>query len=358
MIIKMTIKKKKSRSFRGAAAVVLLLAVIAALGGAGGIIMSDRAGVKLNSEVIILDIPSGASASGIAKQLSDSGIIKFPLVFKLEARRNNYASSIKPGQVKIQNGMSYREILESLCEDNRDARKLVIPEGFEQKQIQERVAAEGFCTAEEFEAATHDSYDYDFLAGLPDRQYRLEGYLYPDTYNIPEGATAHDIIDMMLSEFDAQVTDEMKAKLAGLPVKGLKLDDVITLASVIERETDSDTERAKVAGIFYNRLNMGMKLQSCATVQYILGERKPVLSIADTQIDSPYNTYVYSGLPAGPIANPGIECIRAALEPENTDYLYFVAGKDGKHIFSKTYEEHLAAMNSTESAVKVENGGQ
>lgn len=354
----MTIKKHKPSRSRGTAAIVLLLAVIAVLGSMGGIIMSDRAGVKLNAESISLNIQNGASASGIAQQLSDEGIIKFPLVFKLEARRNNYAASIKPGQLVINNGMSYREILELLCSDNRGTRKLIIPEGFEQKQIQERVSSEGFCTAEEFEAATHDAYGYDFLVGLPDRQYRLEGYLYPDTYNIPEGATAHDIIDMMLTEFNNHVTDEMKGKIAGLPVSGLTLDNVITLASVIERETDSEAERAKVAGIFYNRLNKGMKLQSCATVQYILGERKPVLSISDTQIDSPYNTYVYSGLPAGPIANPGIECIRAALDPEKTDYLYFVADKNGNHIFSKTYEEHLAAMNSADSAVKVENGGQ
>ena len=147
----------------------------------------------------------------------------------------------------------------------------------------------------------------------------------------------------------------MTSKISNLPVSGMTLDNVITMASIIERETNSDTERAKVAGVFYNRLKQNMKLQSCATVQYVLGERKAVLSIADTQIDSPYNTYLYSGLPAGPIANPGIDCIKAALEPESTDYLYFVAGKDGKHIFSKTYEEHLAAMNSTDSAVKVEN---
>ena len=354
----MTIKKHKSSRLRGTAAIILLLAVIAVFGSIGGIIMSDRSGVKLKEESISLDIQNGANASGIAQQLSDAGIIRFPLVFKLEARKNNYETSIKPGQLVIKNGMSYREILELLCSDNRSTRKLVIPEGFEQKQIQERVASEGFCTAEEFEAATHDDYGYSFLTGLPDRQYRLEGYLYPDTYNIPDGATAHDIIDMMLAEFNTQVTDEMKSRLAELPVSGFTLDNVITLASVIERETDSDTERAKVAGIFYNRLNKGMKLQSCATVQYILGERKPVLSISDTQIDSPYNTYVYSGLPTGPIANPGIDCIKAALEPEATDYLYFVAGKDGNHIFSKTYEEHLAAMNSADSAVKVENGGQ
>lgn len=353
----MAIIKHKSSRHSGMFLIIVLLIAITAVGSAGGYIMSDRSGVKLGSESVTLNIENGASASSIAQQLYDEGIIKFPSVFKLDARKNNYASSIKPGIIEIKDRMSYREILDLLCSDNRNSKKLVIPEGFEQKQVRDRVVSEGFCTAEEFDAAVNDNYGYDFLANLPPRQYKLEGYLYPDTYIIPDGATAHDIIDMMLAEFDTQITDEMLSKISELPVSGFTLDDVITMASIIERETDSDTERAKVAGIFYNRLNRNMKLQSCATVQYILGERKPVLSIADTQIDSPYNTYVYAGLPSGPIANPGIDCIKAALEPESTEYLYFVAGKDGQHIFSKTYEEHLAAMNSAESAVRVESEG-
>lgn len=353
----MAITKHKSTGHSGIVFIAILLIAVAAVSGAGGYIMSDCSGVKLGSESVTLNIESGASASSIAQQLYDEGIIKFPSVFKLSARRNNYAASIRPGVIEIKNGMSYTDILDLLCSDNRNSRKLIIPEGFEQNQIRDRIVAEGFCSAEEFDAAVNDNYGYDFLSNLPARKNRLEGYLYPDTYIISEGATAHDIIDMMLAEFDAQVTDEMISKIRELPVSGFTLDDVITMASIIERETDSDTERAKVAGIFYNRLNQNMKLQSCATVQYILGERKSVLSIADTQIDSPYNTYVYSGLPAGPIANPGIDCIKAALEPEDTDYLYFVAGKNGDHIFSKTYEEHLKAMNSAESAVRVESEG-
>ena len=109
-----------------------------------------------------------------------------------------------------------------------------------------------------------------------------------------------------------------------------------------------------MAGVFYNRINSGMKLQSCATVQYILGERKPVLSIADTQIDSPYNTYIYAGFPLGPISNPGIACIEAALYPEETDAYYFVQGQDGQHIFSNTYEEHLAAMQGMTPSISVD----
>ena len=180
----------------------------------------------------------------------------------------------------------------------------------------------------------------------------MEGYLFPATYEIPNGMSAHDIIDLMLAAFDNQFKPEYYERATEL---GLTVDEVITMASIVERETDSGTERAKVAGVFYNRRNSGMKFQSCATVQYILGERKPVLSIADTQIDSPYNTYMYAGFPIGPICNPGTECIEAALYPEATDAYYFVLGKDGSHIYSKTYEEHLAAMQSTEQNISVDD---
>ena len=163
--------------------------------------------------------------------------------------------------------------------------------------------------------------------------------------------TEHEIIDLMLQAFNNQFKDEYYDRAAQM---GMTVDQVITMASIIERETDSEAERSKVAGVFYNRINSGMKLQSCATVQYLLGERKPVLSIADTQIDSPYNTYIYPGLPIGPISNPGIACIEAALYPEQTDAYYFVQGQDGQHIFSNTYEEHLAAMKEMTPSISVD----
>ena len=134
----------------------------------------------------------------------------------------------------------------------------------------------------------------------------------------------------------------------------MTVDAVVTMASVVERETNSDSERAKVAGVFYNRLNSGMKLQSCATVQYVLGERKPILSIADTKINSPYNTYVYAGLPIGPICNPGEECIKAALYPEETDAYYFCLSASGEHIFSTNFEDHVKAMETMDLTVNVD----
>lgn len=319
---------------------ISLLVIFAAV---TGFIMADCNDIEIGRESITVEIGRGASVSSVAEQLKNDGIIKHPTVFRIVSRMNGYDGMIKPGSVVIKNKMSYKDILEALIKDNRNSRTLVIPEGFEMKQIAARLESEGFCTAQEFYTAAQDEYPYSFLAELPAREMRLEGYLYPDTYTISPGASAHDIIDMMLSEFDRTFNDTYISRAEEM---NMTIDQIVTMASIIERETDSSAERAKVAGVFYNRIKTGMRLQSCATVQYILGERKPVLSISDTQIDSPYNTYMKDGLPAGPIANPGIDCIEAALYPEETSYLYFVAGADGKHIFSETYEEHMAASNS------------
>lgn len=336
----MIVKVQKKNAVRGRTVFIVLFALILCAAAAAGMILADVSDIDIGVEKRTVEISGGVGVSEVAKQLSDEEIIKYPLVFRMMSRMGGYDSNIKPGMLNIEDKMSYKEILTRLCSDNRMTNRLVIPEGFEQKQIAARLNEQGFCTEDEFYAALNDDYGYDFLNGLTGN--KLEGYLYPDTYIISEGASAHDIIDMMLSEFNTVFTGEYRAKAQEM---NMSINDIITMASIIERETDRDDERAKVAGVFYNRIKKNMNLQSCATVQYILGERKPVLSIEDTQIESPYNTYIHSGLPIGPIANPGIECIKAALYPEDTEYLYFVADENGGHIFSKTYEEHLAAMN-------------
>ena len=166
--------------------------------------------------------------------------------------------------------------------------------------------------------------------------------MFPDTYQFTANMSAHDILQVMLNRFDEIYTDKYQARAAEL---GMTTDEVVTLASVIEREAASPDEARLVSSVFHNRLKSSdyPYLQSCATVQYVLKERKPVLSVADTKIDSPYNTYQNKGLPVGPIASPGKSSLEAALYPADTDYLFFVVGKDGKTVFSKTYEEHLRA---------------
>ncbi|MBP3359711.1 MAG: endolytic transglycosylase MltG [Clostridia bacterium] len=299
--------------------------------------VSDIAGVSKGTSITI---DEGMTTAKAAERLKEDGVIKFPLIFRLISRQLGYDTKIRPGICTVSAGMSYKEILESFTTAKAETVKVVIPEGYEAKEIAERLSE--LVSESEFYKAMSLDYDYDFLKNLPEREVPLEGYLFPATYEFEKGISAEEIINTMLSAFDKHFTDEYKARANEL---GKSIDEIVTLASIIERESNSAEDRAKVAGVFYNRLKKNMKLQSCATIQYILKERKTVLSTEDTKIESPYNTYLYSGLPKGPISSPGEECIKAALYPEETDALYFVLGPDGKHIFSKTYEEHLKAKN-------------
>lgn len=348
----MAIKVKES-GFAIWKVLVILAAIIVLAGAAGfGIVLHDSTGVHLDSDVKI-SVEEGDGADSVAEKLKENGVIKYPLVFKLISRMNGYDSEFQPGAATITNGMSYSEILDELIAVDRDTVKVVIPEGYEVSQIKEALKEAGLKGADTFDTALDPSlYNYKFLQNLPNRTDKLEGYLFPSTYLIPKDYTGQQIVDLMLKTFDQKFTDEYYKRAQEM---GKSVDQIITMASIIERETDSDTERAKVAGVFYNRLNKGMKLQSCATVQYVLGSHKPVLSIADTEIDSPYNTYKYAGLPVGPIANPGEDCIKAALYPEETDAFYFCLGKNGEHIFSKTYEEHVAAMEANDLVTTVDS---
>ena len=333
--------------------VMVFIAVIVIAGCFfSGMVLGDSKGVHLSDNSVRIEIAEGEGMDTAAEKLASSGVIKYPSVFKVQAKIGGYAQSLQPGAATINDGMSYKEILDLLSTPNRETAKVVIPEGYEIRQIADKLVEAGLVTREDFYAALNpEDYNYRFLENIPQRENRLEGYLFPATYEIPAGMTAHDIVDLMLSAFNNQFKDEYYERAAFF---GMTVDQVITMASIVERETDSDSERAKVAGVFYNRRNSGMKFQSCATVQYILGERKPVLTIADTQIDSPYNTYLYPDFPIGPICNPGLNCIEAALYPEATDAYYFVLGKNGQHVFSTTYEDHLAAMAGSDPTMSVD----
>ena len=329
---------------------VIIAAVLAAVCLIGaGVVMKDRGGVWIADGSVKINVADGSGSASVANMLKAEGIIKYPLVFRLEAKLGGYDGKLQPGTATIENGMSYSEILDLLVTADRNVTRVTIPEGYEIKQIAQKLDEAGIVGWQDFYAALNpDDYDYDFLKGLPQRDGIMEGYLFPATYEIPEGADAHYIIDLMLAAFDSQFTDEYKERAQSL---GMTVDQIVTMASIVEREAGDTAEMAKVAGVFYNRRNSGMKFQSCATVQYILHERKPVLSINDTQIDSPYNTYIYPDFPIGPICNPGMDSIKAALYPEVTDAYYFVLGKDGSHVFSATYEDHLAAMNGAAVSV-------
>lgn len=328
---------------------VVAIAVLALLVGTKFYVDDLRAPVSVaHAKSKTITIPSGSGTRGIARILKENNLIKNEFVFnaysKLENRNENY----KAGIYELNENMSQEDIMNKLEEGGRlkTSLKFTIPEGFELKQIADRVAKTGLVERDEFLALASDvdafREDYSFLKNLKQGQ-TLEGYLYPSTYEVYTDASGEDILRKMLDGFDEIYTKEISEKGKAL---GMTTEQVVILASIIEREAVVEKEREVMSAVFHNRLKISMPLQSCATVQYALGERKPVLSNKDVQIESNYNTYVNAGLPPAPISSPGVESITAAVNPEDVDYLFFVrTGDDGSHTFSKSYNEHLKAKN-------------
>jgi len=292
-----------------------------------------------STETVLITIPQGMSTKSIGELLASGDLISDALVFRLKSRLEGYDGKFKAGEYSLSSGMTMDEIMDLLLEGHRNTQRFTIPEGYDLKRTADKLEEQGLIDREAFfKEIREGDFDYWFIDGLKEGSSRLEGFLYPDTYEIYINAGEHDIIDKMLSQFSKVFNEDRINRMNEL---GMNLNEIITLASIIEREAVISEDRPVIAGVFLKRLDIGMPLQSCATVQYILGEQKPVLSTADTKIQSPYNTYVNKGLPPTPICSPGIESIDAALWPETTDYLFFLAKGDGSHVFSVTYEEHI-----------------
>lgn len=294
---------------------------------------------------IMIEIVKGSSTAQIAKVLKKQQVIKNDWAFRMLSKISKADGKMKAGKYIFNTNMSANDIINILVQGDvvKDTIKFTIPEGFEFRQIVDRLYKKGLIDKEKFiEVANYGDFDYKFLKDIPKGENRLEGYLFPDTYEVSKNATEKELILKMLNRFDAIFDEAYYERASEL---NMSINQVITIASIIEREAKLDEERPIVSSVFHNRIQKGMLLQSCATVQYILGERKENLSLKDIEMDSPYNTYKYEGLPPKPIASPGKASIEAALYPEETDYLYFVVSKNGKHIFSKTYQEHLNAKN-------------
>ncbi|SMB98703.1 UPF0755 protein [Thermanaeromonas toyohensis ToBE] len=286
-------------------------------------------------------IPPGATAREVGEILKSRGVVKSALAFRLYAFWRGADQQLKPGVYRLQPGTNLKALLEQLVAGRIWEEEFTIPEGYNLKQIARLLEAKGLMSQAEFWRAVAQPYDYEFLAGITPSPHYLEGFLFPDTYRVAVGAKPETIIRKMLDRFQEVYSEVIRYRAPGLELNTLQ---VVTLASLVEKEAKLDEERPLIAGVFLNRLRKGMKLESCATVEYLLEEPKPVLSYQDLEIDSPYNTYRVFGLPPGPIASPGKASLLAALNPAPTEYLYFVARPDGSHEFSRTLEEHNAAI--------------
>ena len=327
--------------------VVTLLILILCIGVTGKLYFDKQieAVNNENSSKITVKIPRGSSTSKIANLLKQQDLIKNDLAFLILNKLLKTDGKIKAGTYELSGNMPAEDIIYKLVKGEvvNAATKFTIPEGFEFRQIVSRLEDLGLIDREEFlEIANHGDFSYEFLQNIPKGENRLEGFLFPDTYEVNKDITEKELIKKMLDRFNQIFEEQYYQRAIELD---MSVNDIITLASIIEREAKLDNERALVSSVFHNRIQKNMLIQSCATIQYILGERKENLTYDDLAIDSLYNTYKYSGLPPKPIASPGKSSIIAALYPEESNYLYFVLNENGKHIFSKTYQEHLNAKN-------------
>lgn len=289
-------------------------------------------------------VKEGMTTADIAAVLHDKKLVRDPAAFRMEARLKGLATKLQAGAYQIDGGMSNSQIVDVMVKGRIKEVRFTVPEGYSVVKIAHKLQNEGLGSADKFIAAAKDYAPYDYMqTSDANVLYKTEGFLFPATYDFPVGMSEEDMLKTMVEQFDKEMRASGIAKTVSERKQSLR--DVVNMAAMVELEAVFAEEQPKIAGVFLKRVAIGMPIQSDTTIQYLLGEQKEVVTFADTKIASPYNTYQNPGLPPGPIASPGLGAIKAVLEPQDTDYLYFVAEKDGHHRFSKTYAEHLQAID-------------
>ncbi len=295
--------------------------------------------VGLWSSPRLLDIPPGTSFRQVVTLLHEQHLIRSSWFVTLLGRLQRLDRKIFPGEYELHEGLKSTEILAKLDRGELYQHAVTIPEGFSMIQIADILDQKGLARKSD---VLQLGYDQEFIRSLDLTVSSLEGYLFPDTYHFSRYTPPEMILKTMVAHFQKVVTPEMREQAAQ---NGMTLHELLTLASVVEKETGLSDERPLVAGVFHNRLKNNIPLQSDPTVIYALENFDGDLRKADLSIRSPYNTYRVRGLPPGPIANPGLDAIRAVLEPTKTNYVYFVSRNDGSHEFSTTLAEHNRAVD-------------
>jgi UPF0755 protein len=316
--------------------ILLAVLLVVIIGG----VFSARAVMPVGGRGdVFVEIPRHSSAERVAEILQEKKVVRSAFAFRLLARLARRSTALKPGAYQLSPSMSSLEIIRKISSGDVAARWVTVPEGFTIRQIAAHVEAEHLCNADDFlQKATTGG--RAFKTDFPSPGANLEGYLFPDSYLIPVKSSDDAIIAAMLDCFSRKVSKPLGAEIAK---SGMTMNQVITLASLIEKEAKVDKDRPLISAALRNRLAKHMRLDCDATVLYALGRHKKRVLYKDLRIDSPYNTYLNFGLPPGPIASPGLESIKAALHPASVDYLYYVAKPDGSHIFSRTMAEHERA---------------
>ncbi len=323
------------RKFLTAILFIIIFLILLAASGFFYVYHQIETPLAIKGEEREVSITEGLGVKAIGRQLESEGLICCANYFNFYIYLNN-VKNLKAGDYSLSPSMSIPEIVDTLASGkviSHDV-KVTIPEGFTVKEIDARLAAAGLIQPGEIA-----DLDPQRVSSFKLQASSLEGYLFPDTYNFDRKTTADDIVQKMLDNFDKKLTPEMRAEIER---QGRTLNDIIIIASIVQQEASSTEEMPRIAGVFYNRLAIKMPLQSDATVNYITGKGMRQASTEDTKIDSPYNTYKYRGLPPGPICNPGLDAIRAAIWPEKNDDYYFLHPLNAPTVFSKIEEEHRA----------------
>ena len=349
-------KDKTTRTLIYLACVVLASCLLA---GVGWLLVNDVCSLNKDPVEVKLVIEEGDTLSDVANKLKDAGLINYKGVFKLTSGFFKYKSYVEPGSYDLNSDRDYRALIRNMHDweaDSKEAQGLVsvtIPEGYTVREIIELLAKSGVASVAELEdaCANFEFADYDFLddsqLGSIDR---MEGFLFPTTYEFDKNKSAVYAVDTMLTMFKSQISQQMLADIKASPYT---LREIITMASLIEKESiGDDTERKNISSVIHNRLENpssekgGRALQLCSSINYIM--KHDGVRTFDTKIDSPYNTYINPGLTPGPICNPGLSAIKAAIYPADTSYYFFALGTDGKSHFFTDYNEHLRFINSDE----------
>lgn len=350
-------RRKKRRRMNPLLYLLLVVLTSAILAGVGWLLITDLCAFNRGTITdVTVEVTAEDTVDTVADKLQDAGLIKYKWFFKLYASISNADEKIGMGTYTLNTDMDYHALVVGMRSSSgnmtAETVRVTIPEGYTVAQTIHLLAEKGVNTEEALlEAAQTNKFDYTFIDNDSQDISRLEGYLFPDTYDFYVNEKPANALNRLIKNFNSKLDDEL---LAAAEARGYNLQKIVTIASLIEKET-AGTDQGLIASVIYNRLEgsgnkggtYGM-LQIDASLLYALPGHTGAITSEDLQTDSPYNLYKYAGLPPTPIANPGMAAIEAALEPEQTDYYYYALGKDGKHHFFTTLSEHTAFVNSSE----------
>jgi len=320
-----------------------LLALCMALAVTGALLAYGASPPTRSHEEVLLRVPRGSTDAQVAELLRRNGLIRSRTAFGVIRHIGYEGRPFVAGTYRMRKDLRLFDVIQMLVNGEVASVRVTVPEGFTLKQIAARLEKHGVTEADAFlDKASSGAVNFDIASPTGS----LEGYLFPDTYQFSFQSTPDDAIRIMLANLERRVS---KPHAGDISDSGLSLHEILTIASLVEREARTAEDRPLIASVIHNRLERGMRLEIDATVLYALGQHKSRVLYRDLEAESPYNTYRNAGLPPGPIANPGLESVKAALSPASTDYLYYVATPSGSHLFARTFAEHQANIRRARS---------